>query len=78
MCGSIADARLPGQVMRTLRALGDLHAKRVLVRVDFNVPLDHGTVVDDQGVTRPAPAPRFSRTPAALPSDDGDLTGWGL
>jgi alpha-methylacyl-CoA racemase len=40
-----------------------------------------GSVVEHAGVLRPAPAPRFSRTPAALPPPAGPadaLTGWGL
>lgn len=40
-----------------------------------------GTVVEAEGVVRPAPAPRFSRTSAELPLRGGSsdaLAGWGL
>jgi alpha-methylacyl-CoA racemase len=43
-----------------------------------------GTFVEVGGVTQPAPAPRFSRTPCALPTPaatadpDHTLTAWGL
>jgi phosphoglycerate kinase len=33
--------------LRTLNDLGDLHGKRVLTRVDFNVPITSGRVTDD-------------------------------
>ena len=41
--------------LRTIPDLGDLSGKRVLVRCDFNVPLEDGRITDDLRIKATTP-----------------------
>ncbi len=51
--------------MKTLKDLGDLKGKRVLVRADFNVPLDGTTITDDGRIKAALPTIKTLREEGA-------------
>ena len=51
--------------MKTLKDLGDLKGKRVLVRADFNVPLDATTITDDGRIKAALPTIKTLREEGA-------------
>lgn len=65
----LADVRL-GRIaveprIKTVRDI-DARGKRVLVRCDFNVPLDGTTITDDRRITEALPTIKFLREEAAI------------
>jgi phosphoglycerate kinase len=50
---------------RTLDQAGDLTGKRALVRVDFNVPMDHGHITDDTRLRSALPTIHYLSTHGA-------------
>ena len=59
--------------LRTLDTLGDLSGTTVLLRCDFNVPLDNGVITDDGRIRASVPTiARLIEGPAgACPRGDG-------
>lgn len=45
--------------MRSIKELGDLTGKKVVLRVDFNVPIENGTILDDFRIKKAMPTIEF-------------------